>query len=422
MGQLLSHPLTEKTIIQDNDPHSRFNVTTGSMQGYRLTQEDSHFVYSSPNTHVTLYDPFHMKYVTYPISIFAVCDGHGGPECSTFIASKHADSSSHNTSAKNSDLPQQIPSLARCIIYSLENHKYGAITNGPSITKSNSNNSTTETNNLSDSNTLQPSSKRQFATIQGLVAQCIKDAFHLQDKAFYRYHSNSQCGSTAIVSVIIDHTHLFVANIGDSRCILSTKNKGIKPLSFDHKPQHIGELLRINDNGGTVSLGRVGGVLALSRAFGDFQFKKNVDLHVKSSKFKNNTSNTAQPIPKLGFRNNQRITPYQEAQVSCEPDILTHEINYNKDEFLVLACDGIWDVYNNKQLIQFIKYHLTIGLKFDSVITKLLDHGISKADANTGVGFDNMTCMIVTLNKKNESINDWYSRIKSRLEKERGIV
>ncbi|SSD60424.1 uncharacterized protein SCODWIG_02185 [Saccharomycodes ludwigii] len=151
-----------------------------------------------------------------------------------------------------------------------------------------------------------------------------------------------------------------------------------------------------NDNGGVVSLGRVGGVLALSRAFGDFQFKKNNFVYHKS-------------IP-------------QEQQVSVEPDVIVHEIDYNKDEFLVLACDGIWDVYSNRNLVQFVRYHLALNIKFDEIVRKLLDRGISCADSNTGAGFDNMTVMLVALNKPNESHEYWYSRIKNRLEREKRIV
>ena len=201
-----------------------------------------------------------------------------------------------------------------------------------------------------------------------------------------------------------------MANCGDSRCILSSKSNGIKTMSFDHKPQHIGELIRINDNGGTVSLGRVGGVLALSRAFSDFQFKRGVTYPHRRTKLTNITQNLTYG------------TPPQEAQVTVEPDVLMHKIDYSKDEFLVLACDGIWDIYNNKQLIHFIKYHLVSGTKLDTIITKLLDHGIAQANSNTGVGFDNMTAIIVVLNRKGETLQDWFNKMKTRLERERGLV
>ena len=60
-------------------------------------------------------------------------------------------------------------------------------------------------------------------------------------------------------------------------------------------------------------MGRVNGNLALSRGIGDFDFKKNVDL------------------------------PAEEQIVTCYPDVIQHNIDYKSDEFVVLACDGIWD-------------------------------------------------------------------------------
>lgn len=388
MGQLLSHPLTEKFLEYNEYKHTlqgqstnpgtvngnilpHFYNCVGSMQGYRLTQEDAHLVLNEDKAvHVKFYDPFKNKTEHLKLSIFALFDGHGGPDCSSFL------SGGHQHSGKKG--------IAKWIAYSFERHQYGAYLNDDRDTVS------------------PPNSKRAFRTLQGLITQIIKDAFILQDQELYQHFANSTCGSTAVAAVIINDESLYVANCGDSRCILSSKNLGIKTMSYDHKPQHIGELLRINDNGGTVSLGRVGGVLALSRAFSDFQFKRGVV-------FNKNKNHHHSGIPP------------QEAQVTAEPDVLMHKIDFSKDEFLVLGCDGIWDVYSNKQLIQFIKYHLTLGVNLPGIITKVLDHGIAQANSNTGVGFDNMTAIIVVLNRSGENLQDWYSKMKVRLERERGL-
>ncbi|CAI4037361.1 hypothetical protein SMKI_02G2350 [Saccharomyces mikatae IFO 1815] len=393
MGQLLSHPLTEKTIeyneYKNNQTSAgivpRFYNCVGSMQGYRLTQEDAHLIRNENSIlHVRFFNPFIDKYETLSLNVFAVFDGHGGDDCSKFLSGgrHHRDGNgSSNGNGENN------AGLIKWIAYSFENHHY---------TSSMKNDST--------------KFKRSFNTLEGLVSQILKDAFILQDEELYRHFSNSSCGSTAVVACIINEESLYVANCGDSRCILSSKANGIKTMSFDHKPQHIGELIRINDNGGTVSLGRVGGVLALSRAFSDFQFKRGVTYPQRRTKLTNVTQNSTSG------------TPPQEAQVTVEPDVLMHKIDYSKDEFLVLACDGIWDIYNNKQLIHFIKYHLVSGTKLDAIITKLLDHGIAQANSNTGVGFDNMTVIIVVLNKKGETLQDWFNKMKIRLERERGLV
>ncbi|AET38928.1 type 2C protein phosphatase PTC4 Ecym_3443 [Eremothecium cymbalariae DBVPG len=431
MGQLLSHPLTEKTIIynsystethfqlqvpqqqeslkpqnsgerrhrhlhlrrhsHDTKPcdaapsaskgannstltlpkearHIQFYNCVGSMQGYRLTQEDSHLVANCESQLVVKFrNPLNDDVVeTIYLSVFGVFDGHGGDECSQYLATSEQ-------------------GLLKWIKYSFENHKYGS-----ALSKADTN----------------ESNVRCFKTLQGLICQILKDSFTLQDQDLHGHFANASCGSTAVVAVIVNGSTLYVVNCGDSRCILSSKSKCIKTMSFDHKPQHIGELIRINDDGGTVSLGRVGGVLALSRAFGDFQFKRSVAY--KDSQLNN-------PVI------NKKFVPWAEAQVTVEPDLLVHKIDYSRDEFLVLACDGIWDIYTNKALVQFIKYHLTLGSKLDDIVTKMLDHGIARADSNTGVGFDNMTVIVLILNRPGETLDQWYSKMKARLEREKGL-
>lgn len=69
---------------------------------------------------------------------------------------------------------------------------------------------------------------------------------------------------------------IFLGNVGDSRAIASIKGKAL-PLSFDHKPNNEEESRRINAAGGWVEFNRVNGNLALSRALGDFGFKRNLD-------------------------------------------------------------------------------------------------------------------------------------------------
>ena len=393
MGQLLSHPLTEKTIeYNDYKDHvgttylshkcPRFFNCVGSMQGYRLTQEDAHMVINEDETlSLQFYNPFKKRLEPYLISLFAVFDGHGGDSCSKFLAGGN----------ENGYNPKK--GLSKWIAYSFENHSYGNLSD----------------NHINIGDKLYKNIKltRKFHSLQGLISQIIKDAFFLQDDELYKYFSTTQCGSTCILSLIINGEWLYVANCGDSRCILSSKNNGVKTMSFDHKPQHIGELLRINDNGGSVSLGRVGGVLALSRAFSDFQFKRSVSYN------QNNNINSA---------SKKFSIPPQESQVTVEPDVIMHKIDYKRDEFLVLACDGIWDVYSNKQLVQFIKHHLTLGLKLNEIMPKILDHGILQANSSTGIGFDNMTAIIVILNKQGETLMDWYTKMKIRLERERGLV
>lgn len=93
---------------------------------------------------------------------------------------------------------------------------------------------------------------------------------------FNRNRNPSERSGCTAVAVVVTPTHIVTANAGDSRACLSRGGKNVE-LSYDHKPYNEGERSRIERAGGMVSMKRVDGELAVSRALGDFQFK-NVKL------------------------------------------------------------------------------------------------------------------------------------------------
>ena len=128
-----------------------------------------------------------------------------------------------------------------------------------------------------------------------------------------------ESGCTAIVGILTD-THIIVANAGDARGILM-QNGAVRAMSFDHKPFNPEENKRIEAAGGCVSMRRVNGDLAVSRALGDFGYKQTTDL------------------------------PAKEQMVSAFPDIEIAERDGDGSDFqfLLLCCDGIWDVMSNDE-------------------------------------------------------------------------
>ena len=66
---------------------------------------------------------------------------------------------------------------------------------------------------------------------------------------------------------------LYCSNSGDSRAVLATKTGKVIELSYDHKPDNDGEMTRIKAGGGYVEDGRVQGIIAVSRAIGDWDYK-----------------------------------------------------------------------------------------------------------------------------------------------------
>ena len=71
---------------------------------------------------------------------------------------------------------------------------------------------------------------------------------------------------------LLTKTEIYVANAGDTRCVLASKGKS-KDLSTDHKPDLPDEKRRVQRAGGFVEEGRVNGIIAVSRAIGDWEYK-----------------------------------------------------------------------------------------------------------------------------------------------------
>ena len=83
-------------------------------------------------------------------------------------------------------------------------------------------------------------------------------------------------GSTC-TSVLVRDDRLVCANVGDSRALLIRKGRGVE-LTVDHRPVGTSskgrqEMQRVVNAGGWSVGGRVCGILAVSRAFGDYEFK-----------------------------------------------------------------------------------------------------------------------------------------------------
>mmetsp|Transcript_8577 Transcript_8577/g.29212 ORF Transcript_8577/g.29212 Transcript_8577/m.29212 type:complete len:335 (+) Transcript_8577:165-1169(+) len=191
------------------------------------------------------------------------------------------------------------------------------------------------------------------------VGDALTQAFLELDEELRTKPEVERSGCTAVAAVITP-TFIMVANAGDSRCVLGTQRL-TKPMSEDHKPTLDSERERIEAAGGTVSWKRVDGDLAVSRAIGDFGYKTRTDL------------------------------PPERQKVTALPDIRVH-MRSPKDEVLLLACDGVWDVMENEESLELLRTLMSEGERDASrMCEEVLDQALEKGSR------DNISACIVTL-------------------------
>lgn len=196
-----------------------------------------------------------------------------------------------------------------------------------------------------------------------LVKKGIRDGFLRLDEKMKKIpeiaSGEDKSGSTAVCA-LVSPTHFYFANCGDSRAVLSRDKKSYFSTQ-DHKPINPAEKERIQRAGGSVMIQRVNGSLAVSRALGDYEYKQ---------------VEGRGPCEQL---------------VSPEPEVTVQERDNNTDEFLVLACDGVWDVMSNDELCDYIRYMMEITSDLEYICSSVIDSCLYKGSK------DNMSIVLVAL-------------------------
>jgi len=179
----------------------------------------------------------------------------------------------------------------------------------------------------------------------------------------FRNKDDGSAGIFTLASCNDDNTYTLVnGNIGDSRIVLYKKLQDgfeIVACTQDHKPTNEAERKRIEAAGGCVQMARVDGQLALSRAFGDRMLKHPMSL------------------------------PPADRKVTSDPDV--HSIVVTSDDYLFLACDGIYegDVFTRESVMKFISDNLEKTNDLALICANVLDECLRRGSR------DNMSAMIV---------------------------
>ena len=299
------------------------------------------------------------------LDIFGVFDGHGGKEVSQFVKNHFTQEFMNNKNTKYENIPTSLIETFLKMDELLRSQK--------------GKEELLQLNKLSKKEDDEQDKKDKKGN----------------EKDFYKYldpKNADDCdianitGCTACVSVINEkNKKMYFANAGDSRAVICKNGIGYQ-MSHDHKPDSAKEKNRIYKSGGWVNEGRIKGNLNLSRSLGDFEYKQDKNLSPKD----------------------QMITAYPEINI---------EIIDDNCEFIILACDGIWDCLTPQEACDFVRTRLydrkngclKYNVKISKIIEEMMDDIISDDIGNeNGIGCDNMTCIIIQFkhhkknNKKNE--------------------
>lgn len=112
-----------------------------------------------------------------------------------------------------------------------------------------------------------------------------------------------------------------------------------------------------------MSFGRVNGNLNLSRALGDLEYKNNSKL------------------------------PPEEQMITANPDI--EKIKNENIDFIIMGCDGIWEVKSNKDMVEWVDKRLKENKEKGMILEDLLNELVAK-EKGMEYGMDNMSSILIT--------------------------
>lgn len=246
----------------------------------------------------TIKKPSSSKMKTWPkISYFAIFDGHGGEECSEFLKNNFL-----NYLVENKNFPFDI--------------KLSMI--------------------------------ETFQKIE-------EDFFKLKCKD--TLEESEKSGSCALISIIFDNK-IYIANLGDSRAILSM-NGGtkVKQLTVDHKPENVKEFERATKNGSQIYLDDSD---ELDRDETKLHFIKDKAELEKMVVIKQNSTEDkifrVYPSDLAVMRTIGDIRAKKKefggipGTIINTPDVFIFDIN-STDDFIIMGCDGIFDDLNNQEVV-----------------------------------------------------------------------
>ena len=347
----LKEPKTEKTTEDGENKFVKYGIS--SMQGWRMEMEDAHVVRLCSDKNGD------------GINFFGVFDGHCGEEVALYCSLNLIP-----CVMAQEEYPDNLPAALKKSFFAMDENLLDPEKSAELLRDrvSKLRRKTRKQVRCEERDSLEREVRARMDDANAKGSLSSEEALSLAE-IFSELEEQQQAskriaaGCTAICATL-QGRKLVVANAGDSRAVLCRKGGIAEAMSFDHKPDNLIERERICKSGGFVAQNRVNGQLAMSRAIGDFDFKQNDTL------------------------------PASEQAVTCDPDIREVELEEG-DEFIILACDGIWDAISNEGAVRFIRNALRTEQKISTVVSKLLDRCLAETTSDMSLSTDNMTCIVV---------------------------
>jgi len=287
------------------------------------------------------------------------------------------------------------------------------------------------------------------------IEKAIKYGFSEADKLFLENAAKDgelidNSGSCGLILLIVDNK-IYIANVGDSRCIISMKNGLIKKdVTRDHKPNYPYEKERIVLNGGRIYQTQT-------------PLNQNLENNGKNNE-ENNKNNLILLGPHRVFPGSLSVSRTigdaaakltflggNPKVVISEPDIYCYDLDKDDIDFLILGCDGIYDQLTSQDVFKcaymMIDYSKNYNLKVKNtnINDNKNDESIDEIDLYTTCAnivdfilkvsmsrksFDNVTCLIIAFkdllndnanNKNKKDINDKNDKNDVKIEEKKEI-
>ena len=227
----------------------------------------------------------------------------------------------------------------------------------------------------------------EFSTKGIKTAIEITENTFLSSKAIdYNYDLLDTSGSCGVI-LLIKKNKCIIANIGDSRLVMF-KNKRVVFSTSDHKPNTYIEKHRIESQGGSV--------YQTTAAIPIYQNGKLIEIPWRVCPGGLSVSRTFGDIESKDERFGGK-----KGVVVALPDISEFELN-DEYNFIVIGCDGIFDVLSNGEIIECIKIVLKINKSKNKKINELCGDFASMIikSALAKESFDNVSCIVIVFNLK----------------------